>query len=293
VARAEADGVAMRFFRVCALVAVLTTACAAVPPQGQAFVDDMLGRLRKAMPGSELTVEPNEPLVIRVKGGDWDTAVINLHRIENYCKTASAPDCEATKQDFVASVSKKPEKASRGGLRVIVRDKQYVDYVRNLPDEGAQKGKRAMIYQPIGEDLYAVLAFETTKSIGLVGDAGLEDIGMTGDAAWALGMEQTRKRIPSLPTVKQLSKSAVAYQDQDFLSSMLIDLAGWKSLSDAVGPDLFMTVVSDRFVFVGKMPDGPDLEKFRKTVAEDCEHQERCVSPNLYRFRGGRWVVAR
>ena len=44
---------------------------------------------------------------------------------------------------------------------------------------------------------------------------------------------------------------------------------------------------------VGPMPDGPSLEAFRETVDEDCRAQPRCVSPNIYRFRGGRWVIAR
>jgi len=37
----------------------------------------------------------------------------------------------------------------------------------------------------------------------------------------------------------------------------------------------------------------PDVGFFHQLVgSEDCAAQQRCVSPNIYRFREGRWVIA-
>ena len=58
-------------------------------------------------------------------------------------------------------------------------------------------------------------------------------------------------------------------------------------------PALSVTAVSYRFVLVCTLPSGPKLEDLRQTVREDCDAQPRCVSPNIYRFRDGQWVIAR
>ena len=72
----------------------------------------------------------------------------------------------------------------------------------------------------------------------------------------------------------------------------MIDLPAWALLSKEVGPDLFITVVADRIIFVGVIGDGPPLEALKKTVVEDCLAQARCISPYVFRFRKGRWAVA-
>jgi hypothetical protein len=119
----------------------------------------------------------------------------------------------------------------------------------------------------------------------------LAKLGIDEDTAWTLAERQTIRRLPPLPTLEQLKTDAVAFENQEYGASLLVRLTDWSNLSAKVGPELFVTAVSDQFVFVGIMPDGAGFEKFRKTVADDCKHQQRCVSPNMYRYRegGGGW----
>ena len=84
----------------------------------------------------------------------------------------------------------------------------------------------------------------------------------------------------------------VVYELPEYAASLLARPDQWRALAEAVGPDLFVTAVSDQFVFVGMLPPGENLEGFRQTVRDDCASQERCISPNLYRWRDGRWIVA-
>lgn len=283
----------MHFHALLLALLTLPIACAAAPqePQEREFSTGMLERLRAAMPGAELSLKPDEPLVVLVKkSSDWAEAQINLHRIEGYCRQASAADCEASKAEFISKVTRKPPKATQASLRVIVRDASYLDYLKSLNSES---GTRLGLYEPIGEGLYVFLASDSADAISLVGDKTLEELRLTRAEAWGLARKQTRALLPPLPDVGQLTGSAVAYQDQAYLGSLLIDLQSWARLAAAVGPDLFVTVVSDSFVFVGVMPDGPDLNAFKQTVAEDCAAQQRCISPYIYRFRGGRWTPVR
>ncbi|WP_260581625.1 hypothetical protein [Sphingopyxis sp. PET50] len=117
-------------------------------------------------------------------------------------------------------------------------------------------------------------------------------MGLSPEDAWNRGWRQTVAILPVFPDPEKFREQAMAFESDQYLASLTADLATWQKVSDAVGPDLFMTVVSDQFVFAGPMPDGPGFEKFRQTVEEDCRAQPRCVSPNIYRFRDGRWVIA-
>jgi len=271
------------------LLAMPVAACAA--PSGDLRAE-MIARLAKAMPGATLSADPDDPLVIVFKGGDWGEGSFNLHRIDGYCRQASARDCANVKAEFVAKVARKPAKATAASLRLIVRDRDYKDYVDSVGKQAPDKGDFAK-YRQIGDDLFAFLAADSADTIALVGDVTLKELGLTADQAWAQAQAQTRAVLPPLPDPQQLTKTATAYEDKEYLASLLIDLPAWGAIAAKVGPDLFVTAVSDQFVFVGTLPDGPKLEKFRKTVAEDCRAQERCVSPHIYRFRDGRWVIAK
>jgi hypothetical protein len=252
------------------------------------FGAEMRKRLAEHMAGASVSANPADPLSATVKGGEWDEATVNFHRVHSYCQSASADDCEVLKKEFVEKITKMPPAASKASLRLIVRDAQYIGYVR-----ATEKSDKLAHFEQIGEDLFALLASDSPDAIALVSDKGLKDLGLSREEAWAIAASQTRALLPPLPTSAQLKSNPVAYQDDELLGSLLIDRAAWTELAKAIGPDLFVTVVSDQFVFVAVMPDGSRLDAFKKSVAEDCSGQARCISPNVYRFRDGQWVVSR
>ncbi|PKP86788.1 MAG: hypothetical protein CVT78_11050 [Alphaproteobacteria bacterium HGW-Alphaproteobacteria-17] len=249
----------------------------------------MIEMLRKAHPGTDFASGVQE-LEVTAKGGAWEEATINLHRIYLFCQTATEADCDTIKSEFVGKIGAKPQTLDVASLRIIVRDEEYVDYARKL---GTKPDERQAIYRPIGEDLFALLASDGPETIALVGDKGLAELGLSESDAWDRAWRQTRSVLPTIPEPAKFREQAMAFESKEYLASITADLPAWQKVSDAVGPDLFMTVVSDQFVFVGPMPNGPNLEAFRTTVEEDCRAQPRCVSPNIYRFRDGQWVIAR
>lgn len=252
------------------------------------FGAEMRKRLAEHMAGASISSNPADPLSATVKGSDGNEVTVNFHRVHSYCQSARADDCEALKTEFVEKITKMPPPATKASLRLIVRDAQYVGYVR-----ATEKSDKLAHYEQIGDDLFVLLASDSPDAIALVGDKGLKDLGLSRDEAWTIAASQTRALLPPLPTPAQLKSNPVAYQDDELLGSLLIDRAAWADLAKAIGPDLFVTVVSDQFVFVATMPDGPRLDAFKKSVAEDCSGQTRCISPNVYRFRDGQWVVSR
>lgn len=248
------------------------------------FAQDMLRRLRAALPGHVLTLKNGDTIVVD-GSDDWQ---MYLTRLRKSCQRASKAECEASKRAIVQTMMEKPV-FSPDRLRVIVRDVEWI--------EGAWGGKGGakegpLILRPIGDDLYAVLVSEQERSVATVSRQKLKEMGLESRTAWSRARQQTDAELPALPTADQLHQGLVLFEGHEFGATLLTRKAAWRRLSVAVGSDMIVTVVSDHLVLVGIKPDGPDLDAFKKVVAEDCEQQERCVSPHVYRFRDGRWVIA-
>lgn len=282
-----------RDWRVPALVgAQLLMACqvSAAPPSERAFVADMKQRLEAKL---KQALEPidGELLSFRVPAGDGapEGGTVNLHRIYGFCQNAPEEECERTKSEFVERFRLDPPGVTAESLRLVVRDREYLAYLEGLKG-GADK---LVIHEQIGDDLYAFLASDGPTTIALVSASTLKDTGLTRQEAWARAHAQTKALLPAVPDAAMLQTDAVVFEGQDYGSGLLLDDAAWRKLASAIGPDLIMTVVSDHFLLVGVMPDGPNLDRFSASVAEDCKQQPRCISPHVYRFRKGKWVIAR
>ena len=273
---------------VAAWVLASASACQAAPSERE-FGEQMLARIQATAPDREFRISSDDPLAIQIKhDGAWGEAVINTHRIFGYCRTASESDCDAAADEFASNISVIPPKPTASDLRIIVRDREYLGY---LLDAGPPQDRQP-IYRQIGEDLFAIVAFDSPRSIMLALRSHLREIGLDDEAAWRLATEQTKAVLPPLPSGESVAENPVAFQEYEYLPSLLADTEAWRAISQDAGPDMFATAVSDYFVFVGVLPDGPDLEQFKQTVSEDCAAQQRCISPHVYRFRNGRWMIA-
>lgn len=276
-----------------ALLLLPTGACG---QDGQAtFVKDMVRLVQKMHPTGKVSAASDDWQELRVDfpGEDQDRAV-NIGRIWSYCQTALKADCKTAKEEFARKTALRPPEGKVADLRVIVRDQVYYDYVKNLPARPDGVAPKAMDAHArrIGEDLYEFLALDGPDTIALAGPEGLKKLGISEEEAWRIAERQTAEKLPPLPTAEQLRGDAVAFEEYEYLGSLLVQREGFSALARELGDDLFVTVVSDGFVFVGLMPDGEGLRGFAKTVAEDCNAQQRCISPHVYRFRNGEWRIA-
>lgn len=272
------------------LLLSIASACSAQSYDPDTFRDEMIARFSASNPEAKFS-RGAEPLVIDVKGGALDGGTINLHRVYTFCLTATVEDCESERKNLADNLARGAPEPTKESLRIVVRDQQYLDYLQDMQAKEGKGSERAL-YRQIGEDLYAFVASDDATTIAIVTTQQLDDMGVTANEAWALADHNTKAIIPTLPEPAKLKSEAMAFQGFPYLSALVADLDGWRRISDAVGSDLFMTVVSDQFVFVGLMPD-KNVAQFKVTVEEDCSAQPRCVSPNVYRFRDGHWVVAR
>lgn len=253
------------------------TGCSAQTSGEQRFVADMIRRIHQRLPDVEIA-QLGDPLSVSLKGGGRVERMLNFGRVYRLCGQVSAKECGKAREEFLDTMLRAPLAPTAASLRIAVRDAQYV---RQVPE---------IVAEPIGDDLFAVLVSDAPDSVATVPPDRLPKLGLTRARAWTRAWQQTRAGLPKLPRGAALARSAVFYTDQAYLASLLADRKAWQAIADAVGPELLVTVVADHSVFVARLPDGPGLEQFKQTVREDCASQPRCISPNVYRFRDGRWV---
>lgn len=254
----------------------------------QQFSEDMLARFTEADRSSRFVIA--EPLVLSVEQRDGQQGAVYLQRVFQFCLQASVADCGASKAIFVRYMMERPAPPSRANLRVIVRDTEYVDGAREIYSRGNQA--TGPLTRPIGDDLHAMIASDSPTQIAIITTLILNDLGLTEEEAWEVAYVNTDAALPAIPTIEQLQANWVGYQLPEYAASLLANPEGWRVLALAVGPELFVTAVSDQIVMVGLLPAGAELEQFKQAVRDDCAAAERCISPNLYRWRDGLWVIA-
>lgn len=258
------------------------------------FGADVLDRVREAAPGVSAEISDQDPFQINVSGlGELDDITLNLDRVYNFCLSAPKKECSAEVDQLVNLLTEQAEQPGFGpdNLRIVVRDKQYWDYVRQAVPEDAVPQHRQ-----IGDDLYAILALDSPQSIALAPPEQIAEMGLSAGEAWDLALAQTAAIVPALPAddTDDLAAGMVIFEGDEYVASLMIDQDRWQAIADAVGPDLLVAPITDQFVVaMGALPEGRDLDGFRELVGEQCAAASRCVSPNVYRFREGRWVIAR
>lgn len=274
---------------ICALILLLASRPALAETSPAQFAGEMIARLKAAHPESIFANEGALPLQVTVKGGGHDGAQIMLYRIYDYCRNVPAESCEASKADFVAKVLAPLPEARRENLRVIVRGADYYDAAQQ---QGSKEKRQPWFFaRKIGDDLYEILALDSPTQIALANSADLKRMRLRPEAAWSLARTQTWQATPPLPDPASLLAEAAVFEGKEYVGSMLADTQGWQAVREAIGPDLFVTVTSDQFVMVSLMAEGPGLDRFAEAVAADCRGVERCISPHVYRFEQGMWVI--
>lgn len=267
-----------------------TPALAQAGSQARAFARDALPKIRAAFPDAVVAQEPGEPLQINItRKGETEPVVLNLHRVFGVCQNVAEDVCEAEVAGLIGILAKSP-KAPEGeaaNLRVIVRDGQYWNYVLGTRLDPLPP------HRQIGDDLYAILAFDSPEAIALAPADRIAELGLSPENAWLFAERQTARIIPALPEGGAQLEGLTVFQGDEYTGSMMAYSAQWAVMAEANGPDLAVIANSDQFVVAAVVPDGAELEKYRGLAEEQCKLASRCISPNVYRWREGKWVIAR
>lgn len=266
-------------------LALLSAAPARAQGDEAAFTEAAAARFRAALPGREVAVAGRLQLSVTTDGRE--AAEINLDRVWNFCRTASAADCEVSKANFIGAMvellADQPP-VTRAQLRVMVRGSDYcVGAQRNLAVD------RVLATRPGPPGLCALIVADYPRTMRLLELSDLAPLGLDAAQAWPLAERQTLAALPRPRSLAALDQhNAAAVVDYDYIPSLLLDADGWRAV--AARGELLIAVPSDDMLIVVRAADVTDLAAFRATVRQQFEEAERGVSPHVYRWTERGWL---
>jgi hypothetical protein len=185
-------------------------------------------------------------------------------------------------------VNETPAPLTRAQLRVAVRSTDFCDHLATL--EAERPGQRPLTRPGPAAGLCTVLMADYPNRMRTVPGEDLPALELDAAAAWALAERQTLAALPAPESLEGLDRSLVVVTDMDYVPSLILAGEGWRRA--AAGGELLLAVPTDGFAVVARRANVPDLAQFRAAVRENFETGERGISPHIYRWTAGGWVVA-
>lgn len=280
----------MRWLRFAIAGVALALACAPAGAQESeaAFTQRMVERFKAALPGK--TIETGEPLQLLI-GGEKEPIEINVGRIFNYCRSASAEECERSIADFVAkgagTVRSAGAPLTGAQLRVAVRHRDYCDYIDSDP-RFREKSKTGPLKRPFVGDTCILILADSPETARSVTAEDLEKIALSVDAAWATAERQTLADLPTPKALEGLDQGMTIVSDFDYAPSIMLNLAGWREA--AAKGEILIAVPDARVAVVALSSKISDLAGLQRTVRENFDTAERGISALVYRWTKDGWV---
>ncbi len=253
------------------------------------FAESVVPQVARVLPDVTIAPDADEPLQLNLSGHpEWDDASINLHRIYNFCLSATKEQCQTEIEGLLTVLAQDAPEYGPENLRIIVRDADYWSYVLEAWPEGEMPA-----YQQIGDDLFAILALDSTSAITIAPLQDVEEMGLSLEQAWDTAWQQTRSAIPNVPIdeASDLTEGMVFFEGEEYVASVLYDLENWQKMAEQLGPNMVVSAISDQFAVLGIIEPSL-LDGFKEAVRGDCDSAPRCVSPNVYQLRAGMWRLA-
>src|SRR5262245_50414904 len=239
------------FIRLCGLVLALSAlACASAgaqdPPKGRAaFTEHVAALLRSE---TEAAVVVAGPLTLKV--GDLQA---NLDRIYAYCDREPR-GCAREVSTYVKGVAQahkdRSAPASREAVRILVRTRAYVAMSQAaLPKEAPKLQPRAL-----AGALVMLPAIDMPRAVRLLADKDNQDLGLSADEVFQLGLANLRKQLkPLMQVAKVVQPGQIGNLSGDtYHSSRLALRESWSPLAKAHGGKLIVAVpATDTVLYVG------------------------------------------
>lgn len=268
------------------LLAAAFLAANTPPADARAFADAMRIELAAALPDARFAAAAGDPLELEMITPEAERHIINLHRVYGFCQSAPADACREQKERFAKALATtlRPPPITAEQLRVIVRDADYKAYV------DGQLGEKGSLVRSIGDGLHAFLVVDSPAAIQLLARADLNKLNLDEESVWARATTQTMAKLPDPPG--KLDGDVLRYEGDEYMASLFLD-PRWPSLAARIGPDLVAVAASDQMVMFARARAGRELENIRTLAIAACRQAARCVSPQAWRWRDGRWTPVR
>jgi hypothetical protein len=130
--------------------------------------------------------------------------------------------------------------------------------------------------------------YGTTLSAVVVAD--LPSLSLERAAAWRIARDQVLARYPRFDREVSLVDGRDRLEGRA-VSSMLLDSDAWDRLTVKYG-ELLVAVPHEGLLLIRRAGSAADLADMRAEVRREMEAAPRPISPMIYRYSKGRWLVA-
>jgi hypothetical protein len=252
----------------------------------QAFTESMAARLRTLVPTLKVAVD--SPLNLKVTLSEGE-AVLNLARVWTFCNQNPAP-CVGEAEGHLDSTAAqlrtfdgKGLKPTADQLRVAMRPKAYTDRIRGFDP--------TLLVRPLAGDLEQVMMLDTPKNASPVSAAGLKELGLTAEQAWARAAKNTLAELTPAPKPPAPGQVAHFGGGRFYESSRLLDHAGWGRVAKATRGGLFVVVPSRDMIIWGDAAE-PGIGKGMVDIARESMGQSPIpLTDTLFRWTPKGWAV--
>lgn len=256
-------------------------------PQEQAAFTERVAALLRARLAAEAVVVA-EPLTLKI--GDMRA---NLDRVHGFCRS-NASACDAELERYVNAVVDMQTQAatppSRDALRVVVRTTEFADGA-----ERSMAGKAGFIRRPLAEGLVAMVMLDAPRSARLMGEADSLALGLSADAAFALGQGNLRRQLKPLAQVaRPVVPGSFGTLDGDFYESGRVVLhEDWAALARAHKGVLIVALPAKNLLIYSADDSPAGLEALRQRARDVGRRSPGPLSDVLLRWTPAGWEAVR
>jgi uncharacterized protein YtpQ (UPF0354 family) len=277
--------------RLCTFLAIFfacTFAVAQEVPTGEsAFTEYVALQLRRETGGAAVSVKG--PLTLAVGG-----IQANLDRIFAFCRSDPS-GCSREISNYVEVTAQiysgRSTRPSKEAVRVVVRARAYVIASQAALPMGAPK----LQSRPLAGALVILPAVDTPRAIGMLTEKEMQDLGLSTDEAFRLGLANLSHRLKPLMQVAQVVRPGqIGHISGDvYNSSRLAMFESWSPLAKAQDGKLIVAApATDTVLYIGD--DTPIAIDALRTLAGSVSARVPNPLPSeLLRWTPRRWEVVR
>jgi uncharacterized protein YtpQ (UPF0354 family) len=238
-------------------------------------------------------VQVVEPLTLHIDATDTGKhdLRIALDRVWAACQN-DATHCERDARSFVrkavATIETPDANATREQVVAVLRPRSYFDSVGGTAAAGA-------LVEPFVGDLFVTYMVDLPQSVRSLGSADMTTLGLTRADLPAIARANLSARLGGSPPELARSKAgdvSVMAGGNYFESSRLLLTEDWTALSSKLGKPIFAAVPANDVLVIAIAPAAEQLAKLRAAIQGLYQSSDRPISPQVYRWDGGRWIAS-
>lgn len=269
----------MRVLMLAVLILLAPLAYAQDLVSPSAFRDATIAAVHEHAPEAAIAVYDEFSFAVTMPDGQEMTVSLDF-AYSRYQADPSTKDALIDRWSRMAAFG--PEQsAGRDRIIAVLRDRATVDRYGQAFAEALRPAR--LVTRPFAGDLVEVLVFDSAESIQFVTNLALEELGVSGDEAWALAPLNLPQRLGAV-VEEEVAPGLVVVGADSSIAPSALTLPGFCAIDDNA---VFLYFIPDREWYVVADPRrGADLPGLRDRMAANGES----ISRTVLACRNGRLV---